>query len=91
MFIFQGNHKVYVDYSGIPVSGSPFTVKVFDARLVRVDGVSPGLVNKPSSFSCKFTFVCNCKEYCFICGDESDRFLDKFIVGLYILIEKEKS
>ncbi|GFO22813.1 filamin-a [Plakobranchus ocellatus] len=46
-----GSHKVFIDYAGVPIQGSPFTVKVFDASQVRVSNIQPGLVNRPCSFN----------------------------------------
>ncbi|XP_059143816.1 filamin-B-like, partial [Physella acuta] len=46
-----GAHKVYIDYAGVPIQGSPFTIRVFDASRVRVSNIAPGLVNRPLSFN----------------------------------------
>ncbi|GFR83448.1 filamin-A [Elysia marginata] len=46
-----GSHKVFIDYAGVAVQGSPFTIKVFDASQVRVSNIHPGLVNRPCSFA----------------------------------------
>ncbi|XP_076435460.1 filamin-B-like isoform X2 [Babylonia areolata] len=42
-----GAHKVYVEYGGVEVRGSPFDVDVFDPALVRVNSNGRAYLNKP--------------------------------------------
>ncbi|KAL8600676.1 hypothetical protein ACOMHN_006742 [Nucella lapillus] len=44
-----GHHKVYVEYGGVEVRGSPFDVDVFDPALVRVNSNGRAYLSKPFS------------------------------------------
>ncbi|KAK6962580.1 filamin-a, partial [Biomphalaria glabrata] len=44
-------HRVFIDYAGVPIQGSPFNIKVYDASRVRVSNINPGVVNRPVSFT----------------------------------------
>ncbi|XP_055869094.1 filamin-A-like isoform X2 [Biomphalaria glabrata] len=46
-----GTHRVFIDYAGVPIQGSPFNIKVYDASRVRVSNINPGVVNRPVSFT----------------------------------------
>ncbi|KAK7485457.1 hypothetical protein BaRGS_00023267, partial [Batillaria attramentaria] len=46
-----GNHRVQIEYAGVPIGGSPYSVQVFDASLVRVSNISQGFLGKPVTFS----------------------------------------
>ena len=42
-----------VSVGGVPVPGSPFLVKAYDASKVKVTDISPGIRGKPVYFSSK--------------------------------------
>ncbi|XP_070173160.1 filamin-A-like isoform X2 [Littorina saxatilis] len=42
-----GIHKVYVEYGGMEIRGSPFDVEIFDPALVRVNSTGRAYLNKP--------------------------------------------
>ena len=62
----SGSHKVFIDYAGVPIQGSPFTIKVFDASQVRVSNIHPGLVNRHCSFTCEYFSTFPGSLLCFI-------------------------
>ncbi|XP_076454408.1 filamin-B-like [Babylonia areolata] len=45
-----GVYTVQVEYSGVAIRGSPFSVQVYDAALVLVSGIRQGLVGVPVTF-----------------------------------------
>ncbi|KAI6210499.1 BMA-FLN-2, isoform d [Aphelenchoides besseyi] len=46
-----GNHQVEVTYEGQPISGSPFSVKAFDASCVRLSLDEAAVVGQPCTFT----------------------------------------
>lgn len=50
-------HRVLVDYAGVPIGGSPYSVQVFDASLVKVSKIGQGFLGKPATFTCKLAIL----------------------------------
>ena len=48
-----GSHTISVDYNGLPVSGTPFTCKVYDAKNVYVSPMPTGVLRKSLQFTGK--------------------------------------
>jgi len=46
-----GSHTITVDYNGLPVTGTPFTCKVYDAKKVYVSSMPPGVLGKSLQFT----------------------------------------
>ena len=55
--LLSGNHRVLVEYAGVPIGGSPYHVQVYDASLVKVSQIAQGFIGKPVTFSCKLNFL----------------------------------
>ena len=53
--IFQskeiGTHRLDVEYSNVPITGSPFDIKVYDSSRIIVSEIKGTEVNKPSEFT----------------------------------------
>lgn len=45
-----GEHRIHVLYEGQPVSGSPFSCKVYDVTAIKVKEAAKGVVGKPVTF-----------------------------------------
>lgn len=41
-----GTHRLNIDYSGVPIAGSPFEVKIYDSTRIVVSDIKGGDVNK---------------------------------------------
>ena len=50
-----GEHRIHVLYEGKPVSGSPFSCKVYDVSAIKVKEASKGVVGKPVTFLGEWT------------------------------------
>ena len=48
-----GSHTISVDYNGLPVTGTPFTCKVYDAKNVYVSPMPAGVLRKSLQFTGK--------------------------------------
>jgi len=46
-----GSHTISVDYNGLPVTGTPFTCKVYDAKNVYVSPMPAGVLRKSLQFT----------------------------------------
>lgn len=46
-----GSHTISVDYNGLPVTGTPFTCKVYDAKKVYVSSMPAGVLGKSLQFT----------------------------------------
>jgi hypothetical protein len=46
-----GSHTINVDYNGLPVTGTPFTCKVYDAKKVYVSPIPAGVLRKNLQFT----------------------------------------
>ena len=53
--LILGEYKFDVQFMGLPIRGSPFTVNAWDAHKVLVNVIGPGYVAKPSYFKSKRT------------------------------------
>ena len=53
----SGDHTVEVAVGGVPVPGSPFLVKAYDASKVKVTDITPGIRGKPVYFSSECLIV----------------------------------
>lgn len=45
-----GEHKININYGQMPVSGSPFSCKVYDVNAIKVKPVEKGIVGQPVTF-----------------------------------------
>ncbi|KAI5715644.1 hypothetical protein M8J77_019933 [Diaphorina citri] len=45
-----GEHKININYGGVPVTGSPYSCKVYDVNAIRVKPVERGIVGHPVTF-----------------------------------------
>lgn len=50
---YLGDHAIEIKYADVPIHGSPFVVKAYDATKVRVTDVNNGVVGKFVFFSSK--------------------------------------
>lgn len=46
----MGEHKINVNYGQVPVTGSPYSCKVYDVNAIRVKPVDRGIVGHPVTF-----------------------------------------
>ena len=46
-----GSHTISVDYNGMPVTGTPFVCKVYDAKNVYVSQMPTGVLRKNLQFT----------------------------------------
>jgi filamin len=46
-----GTHRLEIDYANVPITGSPFDIKVFDSSRIIVSEIKGTEVNKPSEFT----------------------------------------
>ena len=52
-----GSHTINVDYNGLPVTGTPFTCKVYDAKKVYVSPIPAGVLRKNLQFTGTYNYV----------------------------------
>ena len=52
-----GTHTISVDYNGLPVTGTPFTCKVYDAAKVYVSAMPAGVLGKSLQFTGQSTIL----------------------------------
>lgn len=55
-----GSHTICVDYNGLPVTGTPFTCKVYDAKKVYVSPMPTGALRKNLQFTGNSLFNPTC-------------------------------
>ncbi|XP_048246435.1 filamin-C-like isoform X1 [Haliotis rufescens] len=46
-----GDYKAVIEYADMPIKGSPFTVKAFDAANVKISKINQGFLGRPNSFT----------------------------------------
>ena len=46
-----GTHRLDVEYANVPITGSPFDIKVYDSSKIIVSDIKGNDVNKPSEFT----------------------------------------
>ena len=54
--MFLGCHTIDVRYRDVPISGSPFSVEIYDPAKIRVEGLREAEIEKETSFDSKSIF-----------------------------------
>lgn len=45
-----GEHRINLSVNGVPTSGSPYAMKVYDVQAIKVKDAATGVVGKPVMF-----------------------------------------